>query len=426
MNLTPQEEELGRRNFLKVLAGTPALAALGAATLTYGPVRGGPVKAALVGPGREGKLLLNQAPKEYISIRALCDINPKHTRDTAQALEQSGLPRPREYQDWKEMLAKEDLEAVLIATPLSTHAEITVGCLDAGKHVLCEKMMAWDMAGCERMLAAARRNRRLLEIGHQRFYNPIYQAAKQNVIDAGVLGDVYACRLVWHRNTDWRWEEKPPAADFDPRPWGYPNWEHLANWRLYRAYSAGLMGELASHQVAVTNWFLGATPEAVMASGGIHRFKDGREVADHIFVTYDYPGGRNVTFSSIQSNKFDGKYELIMGTKGTLVLAGESDAFLFTEDETRATGIGVSPRGSEALLEASASRTEDVARRSAADGSEHAQDPLMAYRLEIAGFCASIRTGQPLRCGAERAAASARACLVGNESAEKKARLSFA
>src|SRR5262245_27137323 len=97
--------------------------------------------------------------------------------------------------------AEEDLEAVIIATPLWAHADIAVGCLDAGKHVRCEKMMAKTAADCRRTIDAARRNRRILEIGYQRYYNPIYQAAYENVIKAGVLGDVYHVRLAWHRNS---------------------------------------------------------------------------------------------------------------------------------------------------------------------------------------------------------------------------------
>src|ERR1700704_1036010 len=166
MNLTEEQKTIGRRNFLKVAAGAPALVALGAAALTRGPIRGGPVKFALVGTGDIAAVHLAQYQKEFLDLRALCDINPKRRATAAQFMVKAGWPKPREYDDWHEMLQKEDLEAVQIATPLWTHAEIAVGCLNAGKHVLCEKMMAWDVAGAERMVAAARKNNRLLEIGY--------------------------------------------------------------------------------------------------------------------------------------------------------------------------------------------------------------------------------------------------------------------
>src|SRR5262245_23525733 len=201
------------------------------------------------------------------------------------------------------MLQKEDIEAVVMAPPLWLHAEIASACLEAGKHVLCEKMMAWDEAGCRRMQDAARKSGKLLEIGYQRFYNPVYQAAYDGIIKAGVLGDVYHARLAWHRNGNWRRKEEPPAG-FDPQRWGYPSWEHVLNWRLYWKYSKGLLAELASHQVNIANWFFDAVPEAVLGSGGVYRFKDGREVEDHLYATFDYPGGRTAVFSTIESNAF--------------------------------------------------------------------------------------------------------------------------
>ena len=117
-------------------------------------------------------------------------------------LSKKNLPPARHYAEWKEMLEKEDLEAVIVAAPLWLHADIVVGALEAGKHVLCEKMMAWDVAGCERMKAAAEKTDKVLEIGYQRIYNPVYQAAYDGIVRAGVLGDMYHARLVWHRNAE--------------------------------------------------------------------------------------------------------------------------------------------------------------------------------------------------------------------------------
>ena len=76
--------------------------------------------------------------------------------------------------------------------------------------------MAKSAADCQQMIDAARNNNRVLEIGYQRFYNPIYQAAYTNIIKQGLLGDVYFARLAWHRNATWRKTEDPPSANFDP------------------------------------------------------------------------------------------------------------------------------------------------------------------------------------------------------------------
>ena len=420
MSLTPEQKTLGRRNFLKALVGTPALAALGATAVLKGPLSGGPVKAAMIGAGDEGRVLLGQCRKEFIDIKALCDINPNRLERAAAVLAKTGSTRPRFYESWKDMLQKEDVEAVLIATPLWTHSEIAVGCLDSGKHVLCEKMMAWDVAGAERMLAGARKNKRLLEIGYQRFYNPIYQAAYENIIRAGLLGDVHYARLVWHRNSSWRRNEEAPPPPYDPKPWGYPDWEHLLNWRMYRQYSGGLMAELGSHQISVANWFFQSQPSSVYASGGIHRYKDGREVNDHVYVTYAYPEGRTATFTSIQSNKFDHYSEQFMGTKGTLILRGETEAYLFNEEDSKPTSIGLTKQSSNPVLDSSETRSADAAGRSVvADREDQMVNRVSAYGLEIAGFCSAIRAGTPLRCGPERALKSATACILANESAAK-------
>ena len=86
MNLTEEQKKIGRRNFLKAVAGAPALVALGAAALTRGPVRGGPVKIALVGTGDMGRGLLNQYQREFCDLKALCDVNPKRRAAMVQMM----------------------------------------------------------------------------------------------------------------------------------------------------------------------------------------------------------------------------------------------------------------------------------------------------------------------------------------------------
>jgi predicted dehydrogenase len=428
VNLTPEQQAMGRRGFLKALAGTPALATLGGAATPDRPAGGGPVRLGFIGVGSQGRVLLRHLDPQFGEVRALCDINPVQLTRADEVLAQAKRPPAAHCTDWTEMLAKEDVEAVVVAVPLWQHADVVVGALDAGKHALCEKMAAWDAAGGERMRAAAARNRRVLEIGYQRFYSPLYQAAHEGVVRAGLLGDVYHARLVWHRNGNWRRTGEPPAPGYDPSPWGYPTFEHLLNWRLYRRYSQGLMAELASHQLSVTNWFFGATPEAVMATGGIHRFKDGREVNDHVYATFEYPHGRTAVFTSIESNAFDHYYEMFLGTKGTLILRAETEAFLFEEGTgKRATAVELAPRGSGAVVDATETRPAQAGGPPNAPGSTvpDRMDPGLAYRQELSGFCAAVRAGRPLACGIDRALGSGLACLRANEAIDQKQRLAI-
>jgi predicted dehydrogenase len=286
-------------------------------------------------------------------------------------------------------------------------------------------MMAWDEAGCRAMQDAARRTGRLLEIGYQRFYNPVYQAAYDGIVKAGVLGDVYHARLVWHRNGSWRRKEEPPSPDYDPSRWGYPTFDHLLNWRLFWKYSKGLLAELASHQVNISNWFFDAVPEAVTGAGGVFRFPEGgREVEDHVYATFEYAGGRTAIFSSIESNAFDDYYEMFMGTKGTLILSREREAYLFQEGAPGVTGIEVGPKGPGPALESSETRPAQTGGR-VKENAGALFERGSSYANEISEFCAAVRVGRPLRCGPDKAIGSARACLAAHDAVQKKARITL-
>jgi predicted dehydrogenase len=180
--------------------------------------------------------------------------------------------------------------------------------------------------------------------------------------------------------------------------------------------------ELGSHQLNATSWFLDSAPEAVYTTGGTFRFKDGREVYDHVYATFDFPGGRTATFSSIQSNAFEANYEMFMGTKGTLIMSREFDAFLFHEGENSNTRVEVS-RQNGPVADASATQAADSTARTVDAPVTGLQDKGISYKNEIAEFCTAVRTGSPVRCGAEKAKASAVAILTGNSSADKQTRL---
>ena len=414
MNLTPEQKEQARRAFLRAVASPAVVDTVGAATAVDGPLRGGgPVRVGLVGAGQQGRVLLDRSSPAHVDVRALCDINPAQLAKADEVLQKSGRPAARHYAEWREMLEKEDLEAVILAPPLWQHAEMAAGALQAGKHVLCEKMMAWDVEGCAKMAETAHQSGRVLEIGYQRNYNPTYLAAYHGVIKPGLLGEVYHARLVWHRNGNWRRQGQPPSPDYDPSQWGYPTFDHLFNWRLYWKYSKGLFAELASHQVNVTNWWLGATPERVEAAGGIGRYKDGREVQDHVYATFEYPGGRTVTFSSIESNAFEGTYEAFFGTKGTLIMSGEREAYLFTEGQADL----VAPPPKE--LEPDEGRAAEAIGWTDLLGTDNRGRRLTSSRLQIATFAAAIRSRRPLACGPDKAMNSARACIRANEAAQR-------
>ena len=419
MNLTPEQMATGRRNFLRTIAGVPAVAALGAAAINKGPVRGERLSVGFIGVGGQGRALLSRVDHSVVEVKAMADIRPDSLAAADEVLKKANQPPAKHYVEFKDMLEHEDIEAIITAPPLWMHADIVTACLNAGKHVLCEKMMAKTREGYQAMADAARKNNRLLEIGYQRNYNPVYQSAYNGVMKSGALGEIYHIRLAWMRNGNWRRNQTPPSKDFDASKWGYPTWDHLANWRLYWKYSEGLFAELGSHQVNAANWFLNAKPERVQAMGGVYRYKDGRELPDHVYATFEYPGGITGTFSSIESNAFDERYEAFFGTKGTLIIRNENDAMLFDEGNTAAgaTGVEVAPKGAGAALETSETKPQQAGGNATqrAQAAPTGAQTVSPSTYEINAFASAIRADTPLNCGPEKASHSASWTIAANE-----------
>jgi predicted dehydrogenase len=420
MNLTPDQLASGRRNFLKMIAGVPAVAAIGAASAVQRPARGGKVRVGFIGVGGQGRALLTRLDHEYADVKAIADIRPDSLAAADDILKKKGQPAAKHYTEFADMLEHEDIEAIITAPPLWMHADIVTACLNAGKHVLCEKMMAKTRDGYAAMIDAATRNRRILEIGYQRNYNPVYRTAYEGVMKRGLLGEIHHTRLVWARNGNWRRSQTPPSKNFDASKWGYPTWDHLSNWRLYWRYSEGLFAELGSHQVNAANWFLDAVPQQVQAMGGVQLFKDGREVPDHVYATFQYPGGITGTFSSGESNAFEERYEAFYGTKGTLIIRNENEALLFTEGDAaaRQTSIEAAPKGPGALLQTSETKPLQAGGRTAvktAAAPGGAATAVSPSTYEINAFCSAIRSDTALNCGPERASHSASWTIAANE-----------
>jgi predicted dehydrogenase len=260
------------------------------------------VRVGVVGVGDRGRaLLLNLQEIENVEVAAVCDdYEPNYQR----ALELTG-GKAKAFYDYREMLGMKDLDAVVVATPLHLHTHIVIDFLRAGVHVLCEKSMARTLEDCNLMADAHFETGKILHIGHQRLFNPVYLNALERV-KAGEIGEVLQVRAFWHRNGNWR--RNVPS----------PELERKINWRLYSEYSAGLMTELASHQIQVANWFIDKVPVSVMGSGSICYWKDGREVYDQVALVYDYDNGAKCLYDSFISNKHYGLEEQIQGDKGTI------------------------------------------------------------------------------------------------------------
>ncbi|HEX3148985.1 MAG TPA: Gfo/Idh/MocA family oxidoreductase [Gemmataceae bacterium] len=486
LDLTAEQKELGkgnanaavgeltRRGFMKSAAiASGALIPVAAATYYgYQATEGKPIKAALIGCGDEGGVLMGDHDPKYIEFIALCDIRPYNQK---RIIAGEPAPSPRKgytniygkdkaddvkdkhmYTSIEEMLNKEkDLEAVVIALPLHLHSKVAIQCMRAGKHVLCEKLMARTVSQCKEMIKVAKETNRILSIGHQRHYSLLYAHATE-LIQSGVIGDIKHIRALWHRNFSWLWKQPADGKSIvdkapgirQPAPmfrdgwfqpiltedynalkdsfaqYDYKSMEELVRWRLYNRTGGGLMAELGSHQLDASSIFLGKVkPLSVMGVGTRSFFGDvhdetnrrnPRGIDDQVFVTFEFPGKNHprgphagtdkddvvvVTYSSISTNGFEPYGETVMGTRGTLITAQESELMLFKEQEPgkaakpRDTKVTVSQVGNKPAVEAASTwGGPGAAAAAAGGGAAGAGGPVSrGYKEEMADFAHCIR-----------------------------------
>ncbi len=521
-------DDLTRRDFLvrSIAAGGMSAAGIGAMYFGYQKPRN-PVRVCVIGTGDEGNVLIGGLNPDYVQVASICDIRPSSihrafhgdwaTPNTATvrpglmnvykwSSETEARNNVRVHNDWKDAINDADIDGVIIALPLHLHAEVAIAAMRAGKHVLCEKLMAHNVMQCKEMARTADSTRSFLSVGHQRHYSLLYDNAV-NLIRWGLLGEIHHIRAQWHRNnrpgsdtwappipggearvTDGRhidkiaeqlgkfrnalaktssstsrsrlmkqiaqWEQWDADKTVAAAQHGYLDdneiygngrvrsaLEELVRWRLWDRTGGGLMAELGSHQLDAASIFISALskekgkkvhPLTVNAVGGRHLFPFDRDADDHVYCMFEFPGqgydydfdvgykdiinacpdpkagvasfdeNNNkkivVSYSSINGNGFGGYGEVVMGTKGTLVLDREKDVMLYPISGTYAKA-GVKAKDDSVVLDTSASG--DAAPAKTAEGSGPVS---RGYREEIEhwAYCISENdfANQP-RCNGE-------------------------
>ncbi len=426
---------ISRREFLRESAGTAAAAGLlgsaAVSTSAEDASNAAPLRIGIIGPGSQGQYDLKKVLViPGVKCLAVCDVfepNLNAAKKIAQVTDDNA------YSDYRRLLDRKDIDAVMITVPLTMHAQITVDALNAGKHVFCEKLMADTVEGARRMVRAARSSKKILQLGHHRASSVGYNHAYELVNSKKVCGRITHVRAQWNRNGNWR-RTIPEGGKIlhDQKYW--KDVEHLVNWRLYKRTSAGLMGELASHQTYVVNWFLNSYPSAVMGVAGVDYWKDGRDVWDNVQCIYEYPNGVKLTYQSLTTNQFDGFQEEFMGDAGTLITTlGDKNkdvGMLYREpkaetlDWAQYTQKEKGANGKEGMvLDASATKKLNTGAKIGETTLSTTGDGKDAYDLQFYNWVASIREGKPIFCGAEDAYRACVAILKGNEAMEKQTRL---
>ncbi len=312
-----ETNNVSRRDVLKTAGAVTAAAAIvqGAPAIQKVRAANEQVQYGMVGTGSRGSYLLRHL-KTIDNGRcvALCDIQQDALDQGVQTIGN----KPKTFKDYRELLAQKDIDAVFVITPLFVHFQITRDALMAGKHVFCEKCLVFKPEEVHALRALAHEHpKQILQTGLQRRYSYFYQTVK-DMVDKKILGDVHHIHAQWHRNM-----VNKPSRLWTMKPGGESN---IANWRVYRSMSGGLTAELTSHQVDVSDWMFGSSPEFVMGLGSLDTLKDGRDVWDNIQLIYKYPNGQKMTYSSISTNQFLPYFngmrpemgEIIMGTEGTI------------------------------------------------------------------------------------------------------------
>jgi predicted dehydrogenase len=317
------EQEPTRRDASKLAATAAALTITGAPFISKVKAANNTVQYGFIGTGSRGQYLLEHLKSiDNGTCVAVCDVWQPNMEAGAKKIGTN----PKQFKDYRELLADKSVDAVLIATPLYMHFPATKDALDAGKHVFCEKSLVFKPEEVHALRALSNsKPKQVLQVGLQRRYSKFYQTAKQ-MIDKGMLGTVTHIRGQWHRNT------------FAKDPWNKPlppgRSDRDVNWRKYKEFSGGLTAELASHQIDIADWMFGSHPEYVVGVGGTDYIKDGRDIFDNIQLIFKYPKGQKLHYTSLTTNKhlplFGGERtefgECIMGTQGTIHITVGTDS----------------------------------------------------------------------------------------------------
>jgi len=303
----------------------------------------------LIGPGGMGSNHLRAlAANPLVNLAAVCDVDATRLAAAVKNTEALSSKAPRAERDLRRVLDDRSVDAVFIATPDHWHAPATILACDAGKHVYVEKPCSHTIREGRLMIEAARRNRRVVQVGTQSRSTEHVQRAMEKLA-GGAVGDVLTTK-VWNsqlrRNIGHQQPAQPPAElDFDlwlgPAPEA-PYRSNLlhANWRWFFAFGNGDMGNDGVHDIDLGVWGLGAGlrhPNRISALGGKYFFDDDQEYPDTqtVVFEYDLPGGKRkqliyeqrIWSPYVQEGHENG--EAYYGTSGYLVLGKGSGWQIF-------------------------------------------------------------------------------------------------
>jgi len=328
------KNKIHRRRFILDTSAAFALASLKTNGLNFfspPPAR----RVALIGTGWYGKSdlfrLMQVAP---VDVVALCDVDKQQLNKAAEMVGQrlKNNKKPVLYGDYRKLLSEQKPEIVLIGTPDHWHALMTIDSIKAGAHVYVQKPISVDVLEGEAMLAAARKYKRVVQVGTQRRSTPHLIDAKKNIVNAGLLGKVshveMCCYYHMRNNGDPPVQPVPDFFDYDmwtgPAPLRpYDGLPHIRWWRTFMQYGNGIMGDMCIHMFDGVRWMLNlGWPKRISSTGGIYNDKTGKSnIADTQTAIFEYEGLNCIWQHRSWGTPDDPEYPWafkIFGDKGTL------------------------------------------------------------------------------------------------------------
>jgi predicted dehydrogenase len=329
---------MNRRNFVKSAIGAGVAINTFGTRRIWGKILGanGHINVALIGAGGRGHSLLEwvmktgEQPATPAKVVAIADVYAKRLRAAKELAKCEG------YLDYREILERKDVDAVIIATPDHWHARMAIEAMERGKDVYLEKPMTHTVEEAKKVYETVKRTGRVLQVGSQTTSSDQWWKARKAIAD-GMIGKLILSQGSYHRNSvdgEWNWKIDATAGpeakgdDFiDWKMWLGPapkrefNADRFFRFRKYWDYSGGIATDLFYHVVAPLNicWGEAQFPYRVTASGGIYVFKDEREVPDTFMLAADSAAGHSLVLSSSMGNEthIPG---LLRGHDGTIMM----------------------------------------------------------------------------------------------------------
>ena len=334
-------ERWTRRKFLERATTTTAATGfmLGAKPFTMGPSPNEAVTMGVIGAGIRGLENMRTILQVGGKVAVVCDLYDGHLR-RAQEI-QANTPTTKDY---REVLDRKDIDAVMVATSDHWHAPIALEAMKAGKDVYCEKPMSHTIPEALEMVKVSRETGRLVQVGSQSLSMQSTHKGK-DWVDAGEIGTVSNVQCEIYRPDPvgaWKYPIPPDASpqtiDWDSylgnapkRPFDAARFFQFRNWW---DYGTGIAGDEYVHLLSRVHFLMNAQfPVSAVASGGIYHWTGDRDVPDIHNTLYDYGKFQVVVLANLVSNFDGGEIVRFMGDRGTVVLTEDSATLLPYDEE---------------------------------------------------------------------------------------------